>query len=770
VLVHDFTGQLWGLDALVRELRAPCIGIQCTPRLINGCASIHELALRYLRLLQRTPADGAPLRLLAYSFGCRVAYRMTCALHAAARDVRLVLLDGPVGPETDGPRRMGGGAGALAARIRERAAARSRIAASSAPAADSAPSENTREALEALVTRLVLVGDDAIDVAVRLIELPDEESTPAQPVRAPTLLVTAARSDSQTNGTVPTVDRLLPSAQHVAVAGGHFDFLHASAVAVATAISAFELSQPTPAAAAAPLVQLEGAPTPAAERAFMPAWSSDGQPGGSGGADVHAPPPVEAAPALVDFAALRACTSLFPVGVPCTPDERDTQLIVRAEGLYLIDDAGRRILDSSSNMFNVTLGYSCEPVKRAIREQLHTLPYYGVHRASTSPPALQLATALTGLLAEQGMTRAFFTSGGSEAIESSMKMARHYHAVTGAPSKTRFGAFDRCFHGLTYSATALLRDGHESRARLGPFMDSFNVPFPDFYRRDESVPLEEFVDAALRTIADALEAEGPETIAALYADPFSWASGWQAAPPALWQGVRALCDRHGILLIADEIVTGFGRTGKWFGVQHWGVSPDMLALGKGFTAGYFPYGAVVLHGRLEHAFSGKTVLMHGHTNCGHPVGCSAALAVIDYIAGHALVDNVGARGEQLRALLRRLRGHCEIIGDVRGRGLLIAIEFVSDRTSKAPLQPTAFLPIVRVGRTLGLRLRALDGHTLGICPSSIVSDAEVRELVARLATVLIELKRMPTSPPGFVESLRAAPIADSSDSQEALEQ
>ena len=329
------------------------------------------------------------------------------------------------------------------------------------------------------------------------------------------------------------------------------------------------------------------------------------------------------------------------------------------------------LLEANSVMFNCTLGYNCEPVKRAISEQMEMLPYYINHKGHGTAVALHLSSVLCELLREEGMSRVFFTSGGSEATDTSMKMCRHICAVRGNPRKTRFASFVVSFHGMSYGAASLVHTAL-ARRRVGPFLESVALPVTDFYRCDGLVSVDDYVRIALQSVEEKIVAEGADTIAALYADPFGWPNGYQDMPPSYWQGLRALCNRHEILLVLDEIVTGFGRTGTWFAVQQYGIEPDMMLVSKGITAGYFPFGAVILHNKHEECFdSWDNHLMHGHTNCGHPVGCAAAIATIEYIMDAEVIRNVNARGAQLRALLGVLQQACPFLGDVRGRGVLL---------------------------------------------------------------------------------------------------
>ena len=428
-----------------------------------------------------------------------------------------------------------------------------------------------------------------------------------------------------------------------------------------------------------------------------------------------------------------ARSNLYPINSVFREQETSTLLAVRGEGVYVEMDDGTRLLEANSAMMNCSLGYSCEPVKRAIAQQLEMLPYYNIHKGHATMQALHLANVLCDLLREEGMSRAFFTSGGSESTDSSMKMCRHIWAVRGKPAKTRFGSFDISFHGMSYGASSL---GHGSvtRRNVGPFLDTFALRAPDFYRHG-GMPIDEYVDAILKQIEETLIAADPSSIAAVYADPYSWPGGYQDTPAAYWKGLRAICDRHEVLLALDEIVTGFGRTGTWFAVQQYGIEPDMMLLSKGITAGYYPFGAVLLNKSLEECFDApEKMLLHGHTNCGQPVGCAAAIAVIEHIRDADVIANVNARGVQLRALLAVLQQYCPHVGDVRGRGVLCAVELVKDKKSKVPLIDAEVKRVFAACLEHGLKMREARSNQMLFAPPSTITESEILEVVTRLAT------------------------------------
>jgi adenosylmethionine-8-amino-7-oxononanoate aminotransferase len=414
------------------------------------------------------------------------------------------------------------------------------------------------------------------------------------------------------------------------------------------------------------------------------------------------------------------------------------------DGPYLIDADGKRYLDGSGGAAVSCLGHGHPAVVAAVREQVARLEY--AHTSFfTSEPAEALADDLIAH-APAGLTHAYFVSGGSEGVEAALKMAVQYHAECGRPQKNRVIARWQSYHGNTLGA--LSAGGNRWRRAQFPslLIEMSHIGECYEYRGRRSG---ESAEGYGRRVADELEAEilrlGPEHVAAFIAEPVVGATmGAVPAAPGYFRRIREICDRHGVLLILDEVMCGMGRTGTLHACEQEGVAPDLEVIAKGLGAGYQPVGAVLVHGRIHEAIrAGSGFFQHGHTYLGHPVACAAALAVQREI--RPLLPKVRADGDRLDALLRqRLGGHPNV-GDLRGRGLFRAIELVSDRAGKAPLPPGAKtharLKAAALDRGLlcypmGGTIDGEQGDHVLLAPPFTCSIGQLEELVDKLASAV----------------------------------
>ncbi|MEC7259640.1 MAG: aminotransferase class III-fold pyridoxal phosphate-dependent enzyme, partial [Pseudomonadota bacterium] len=319
-----------------------------------------------------------------------------------------------------------------------------------------------------------------------------------------------------------------------------------------------------------------------------------------------------------------------PMAHPADSQANPPTIVAGGEGVRITDIDGHQAIDAVGGLWNVNLGFSCQPVKDAIAAQLNELPYYSIFRGTSHPAAIQLAEELRDFFAPDGLTRAFFTSGGSDSVETALRLARQYHKVKGAPSRTKFLSLKKGYHG-THFGGASVNGNANFRTQYEPLMPGcHHIPAPYTYRNpfDETDP-EKLAQKCLAALADEIAFQGAETIAAFIMEPVLGAGGVIVPHESFMPGVRALCDKHGILLIADEVITAFGRTGSWTGSRHWGVQPDMACTAKAITNGYFPFGAVMIAEGVAEVFeqdkTGKAAIGHGYTYSGHPVGAAAAL-------------------------------------------------------------------------------------------------------------------------------------------------
>lgn len=424
-------------------------------------------------------------------------------------------------------------------------------------------------------------------------------------------------------------------------------------------------------------------------------------------------------------------------------------LAVRGEGVFIYDRHGNRYLDGCSGALVANLGHGREDIARAIADQAARLAY--VHAgAFTTEPAETLARMLAAL-APGDLNRVFLVSGGSEATETALKMARQYWVGRGRPEKYLVISRRLSYHGATLGALAM--SGHAARRRpYRPLLADFPQIPPCYHYRCPFCAHEP--DCNLRC-ADALEEEilrvGPEYVAAFIAEPVvGAAAGATTPPPGYFEAVRQICDRYDVLFIADEVMTGFGRTGRMFGIEHWAAVPDIIATGKGLSAGYAPLGAVIAREEIYRTTqSGSGGFIHGFTYSGHPPSAAAGVAVLTILQEEGLVEAAARQGEYLKAALLRLQDRHPIIGEVRGKGLMLGLEFARDRTKKEPfardlkVSERVVAAALRRGLCVYPGSGTVDGvrgdHIL-VGPPLVISRAELDLLVSALDGALSEVE------------------------------
>jgi adenosylmethionine-8-amino-7-oxononanoate aminotransferase len=356
--------------------------------------------------------------------------------------------------------------------------------------------------------------------------------------------------------------------------------------------------------------------------------------------------------------------------------DHDVPIIVRGEGCHVWDERGNRYFDGLSALFCVNIGHGRADVAQAGADQAKELGFF-TNWSYAHPRAIELAARIAAL-APGDLNRVFFTSGGGEAVESALKLARQYHKLTGHPNKTKVIAREIAYHGTTLgalSATGIpgLREPFEPLTPGG-----VHVPNTNTYRLPPGMTEADLAES----IAHAIEFEGPETVGAVILEPVQNAGGCLTAPEGYFQRVREICDEYGVLLISDEVICSWGRLGEWFGAQRFGYQPDIVTTAKGLTSAYAPMGAVIASDRLAEPFmSGTNTFMHGFTFAGHPIAAAVALANIDVMENEGILDNVRAHESDLRDMLESLRD-IPIVGDVRGAGYFQAVELVKDRETK----------------------------------------------------------------------------------------
>jgi len=414
--------------------------------------------------------------------------------------------------------------------------------------------------------------------------------------------------------------------------------------------------------------------------------------------------------------------------------EDDLLVIARGDGCALITENGQRLIDGSSGLWMVNLGHGREDLIEASTTQMWVLPYAATFGGVASRPPLELAERIAGL-APPGLSGVFFTGGGSEANETAIKLARRHWVRRGKPEKSIVLAHDRGYHGSTGVTTTAtrLRPYHDFGVEAP---DIVEVPAPYPYRCPEGVPCDSATcaictGAALERQIDEL---GDDRIAALMVEPVFGSGGVIVPPPGYLRRLREICDRHDVLLIVDEVITGFGRTGTWFACEHEGISPDLLTFAKGVTSGYAQLGGVIvsdeLWEELHDASQSPGVLMHGFTHSGNPVACAVALATIDAIEREGLLDRVREASATLAELVAPLRDLPEV-GEVRQEGLMVGVELVADKETRErwPAELARSRTVVAEARERGLLTRALLDGIICLAPPFTISDELMRRSV-----------------------------------------
>jgi putrescine aminotransferase len=406
-------------------------------------------------------------------------------------------------------------------------------------------------------------------------------------------------------------------------------------------------------------------------------------------------------------------------------------VIVEGEDCELISSDGQRLIDGSSGLWTVNLGHSRDDLVEAAHAQLKTLPYAATFGGVSSPPAIELAERITDLT--PGLSGVFFVSGGSEANESAIKLARRHWIHRGMPRKSVVLAHDRGYHGLTGVMT--------TATRLRPYHQDFGIPAPDVvevpapytYRCQAGVPCDPETCPVCQgeALEQKIEEVGADRVAALIVEPVFGSGGVIVPPPGYLRRVREICDRHEVLLVADEVITGFGRTGAWFACEHEEVVADMVTFAKGVTNGYIPLGGVILSDALwdELRDPGRRpgYLMHGFTHSGHPVACAVALAYIEAIEREGHLARVREKSELLAEAVAPLRDHPEV-GEVRQAGLMVGVELVADKQTRQrwPVEAERGRRAAYAARDRGLLTRGLLDDILCFAPPFTISEEMLR--------------------------------------------
>ncbi|WP_299726901.1 aminotransferase class III-fold pyridoxal phosphate-dependent enzyme [uncultured Tateyamaria sp.] len=423
-----------------------------------------------------------------------------------------------------------------------------------------------------------------------------------------------------------------------------------------------------------------------------------------------------------------------PMTHPADSNANPPTILTGGEGVYITDVDGHRSIDAVGGLWNVNLGYSCAPVKAAIAAQLDALPYYSTFRGTSNDKAIELAYLLADFFEPDGMTRSFFTSGGSDSIEVALKFARQYHRIRGEGTRTKFISLEKGYHGTHFGAASINGNAKFRNAYEPLLAGCFHIPGPYLYRNPFGVEsAAELAKLSAAMLEREIAFQGANTVAAFIMEPVLGAGGVIPPHPTFMQMVRDICDKHGVLLITDEVITAFGRTGSPTGSRHWGVQPDLMCTAKAITNGYFPFGAVMIADHIASVFeedrTGMGSVDMGYTYSGHPVGAAAAVATMTETTRIRPWENAGPRGAELKAGLTELATRYDVIGDVRGEGLMCAIELVSDRVAKTPVGKAAPLAFQQAAYQDGVMVR-VSGNNVILSPPLIIDASHVQKILA----------------------------------------
>ena len=418
-------------------------------------------------------------------------------------------------------------------------------------------------------------------------------------------------------------------------------------------------------------------------------------------------------------------------------EKGEPQIFVEGKGCKVTDALGNTYIDGMSGLWLKNVGYGRTEIADAAYQQMLKLTYMPM--GTTTEPTIKLAEKVASITPGD-LSRCFFTSGGSEAVETAMKLSRAYFKRVGEPSRVKFISRKGSYHGATFGTLALGGSPYFPKEDFEPLLAGvFHGPQPLPYRCEYGgTTPEECAERCVKAIEDIIIFQGPTTVAAVIAEPVSSPMGAVVPGPNYWPLLREVCDRYGCLLIADEVITGFGRTGKMFACEHWDVTPDIMTVAKGITSGYIPMGGAITRKSISDAFVGspKAAFRHVITFGGHPVASAAALKNIEILENEGLAANAARMGDRLLEGLNELKSKHQIIGDARGLGLFCGLELVKNRDTKEyfPAEADLAARLTQGFSENGLLLRG--GDAMNIAPPLCVTPGEVDEILAVLDRVI----------------------------------
>ncbi|WP_126974864.1 aspartate aminotransferase family protein [Frigidibacter oleivorans] len=440
------------------------------------------------------------------------------------------------------------------------------------------------------------------------------------------------------------------------------------------------------------------------------------------------------------LAATDIATALHPYTDARMLEEKGPMIIARGDGIHVWDQAGKQYIEGLAGLWSVALGFGEQRLVEAATRQMRELPFYHTFAAKAHEPSIRLSEKLVEITPDP-MTRVFYTNSGSEANDTVVKMVWYYNNARGLPQKKKFLARTKGYHGVTVAAASLTGLPNNHRDFDLPAIPVIHLTCPHFYRFGGPGETEaEFTARLLAELEAVIEREGADTIAAFIGEPLMGAGGVMVPPAGYWQGVEAICRKHDILLVADEVITGFGRTGQRFGCETFGFTPDIMSLSKQITSSYMPLAAVMFSEAIYDVIADNShkigTFGHGYTASGHPVATAVALENLKIMEERDLFGAAARLGPRLQDGLRGFAGH-PLVGEVRGIGLIAGVELVADKGSRASFAPAGKVTAQAAlfGQDEGLIFRAI-GETLALCPPLIVTESDIDEIVARMGRAL----------------------------------
>ena len=432
-----------------------------------------------------------------------------------------------------------------------------------------------------------------------------------------------------------------------------------------------------------------------------------------------------------DWQAADAAHHLHPFSDHKSLHEGRVRIITGGDGVWLTDDQGRRVLDAMAGLWCVAAGYGREELVEASAAQMRALPFYNTFFKTSTRPVIALAERLAAM-APGDLNHAFFACSGSEAVDTALRMARTYWITRGKPAKRIVIGREYGYHGSTTLGAAAggMKDMHRQGAALPDFA---HIMPPYWYGRGSQMDPAEFGVHAARALEAKIAELGADNIAAFIGEPIQGAGGVIIPPATYWPEIQRICRENDILLIADEVICGFGRTGRMFGCETFGIQPDMMTLAKAITSGYAPLSAVMVGDRVAEVLINETgEFYHGFTYSGHPVSCAVALANLDIIEREDLAARAAASGEILRERLHAALDDLPIVGEIRGVGLIGSIELTADRRTRRPFEKTGRVGTICRDHCFAndLVMRAVR-DTMVFAPPLIIGEAEIDDMVAR---------------------------------------